>query len=101
MSPRCSAADDCAAILSDTVTLLPSGGLSGKPRRQRRLAFGNRLRLGRRSSDFAFQALCVGQPGELVGEHQRVLRRDFELLAAGLAGDLVVESEEIVAELGE
>src|SRR5262249_37175541 len=38
--------------------------------------------------------------GALLDEHHRVLRRDVELLAAGLAGHRVVDADHVVAELG-
>ena len=41
------------------------------------------------------------QPGELVGIDHRLLRRDLELLPARLAGHVVVQPEEVVAQLGE
>ena len=51
--------------------------------------------------DLPFELFVVGQTGDLVHEHQRVLRRDLELLAARLARDLVVEPQQVVAQLRE
>ena len=83
------------------VSSLPAARLAREPRRQRRLGFRLRFRLSRRDVDLPFEIFFVGQAGELVHEHQRVLRRDLEFLAAGLARDLVVEAEQVVAQLGE
>src|SRR2546421_280379 len=49
----------------------------------------------------AFDLFFIGQACELVHEHQGVLRRDLEFLAARLARDLIVQAEQIVAELRE
>ena len=42
------------------------------------------------------QLFVIRQTGELIHEHQRVLRRDLELLPARLARDLVVEPQQII-----
>ena len=49
---------------------------------------------------------CVGlfvfrQAFELIGEHHRLVRRHLELLAARLAGHLVVEAQQVIAQLVE
>src|SRR5262249_27259192 len=86
---------------SAQAALFPARRLPGKARRQRRLSFRLRLRFARRHVDLALELFFVRQSLQLVYEHQRVLRRDLELLAARLAGDLVVEAKQVVAQLGE
>src|SRR5688572_10052593 len=81
--------------------LLPAARLAREPRGQRRLALGYGLRLSRRRGDLALEVRVVGQTGQLIHEYQRVLRRDLEFLAARLARDLVVEPEQVVAQLRE
>jgi hypothetical protein len=41
------------------------------------------------------------QAVELIHEHQRVHRRNLEALAARLTGELVVDANQVVAQLGE
>ena len=81
--------------------LLPARGPAGEPRGQFRLALRRRRWLSRGFADLPFQFLIVGQACQLVDEHQRVLRGDLEFLATRLARHLVVEAEEVIAQLGE
>src|SRR4030095_6934317 len=83
------------------LVLFPARRLTGEPRRQRRLAGRWRIRLSRRHADLSLQLFLIGQTCELVHEHQRVLRRDLEFLPARLAGDLVIEAEQVIPQLGE
>ena len=79
--------------------LLPASRSAREPRGQRRLDVRRRFRfrLSRRGADLPFEFRFVGQTCELVRDHQGVLRRDLESLPAGLARDLVIETEQIVA----
>jgi predicted Rossmann fold flavoprotein len=81
--------------------LFPAARLSREPRGQRRLAVGRGFRLFRQGVDLSFELFFVGQACELVHEHQGVLGRNLEFLAARLAGDFIVEAEQVVPELGE
>ena len=82
-----------------STTSLPASRLAREPRGQRRLDVRRRFRfrLSGRGADLSFEFLFVGQTCELVRDHQGVLRRDLESLPAGLARDLIVETEQIVA----
>src|SRR4051812_6274127 len=81
--------------------LLPIARVPTEPRAQLRLRLdGLRGFLGGRL-DLLLQLVVIGQPGELIDEDHRLLRRDLELPAAGLADDLVVEAENVVAQLRE
>jgi hypothetical protein len=73
--------------------LLPPARLADGWGRRRGFVLGGRP--GGRG-DFLLELLVVRQARELIDEHQRVLRRDFELLAAGLARDFVVEANQVV-----
>src|SRR4051794_27951644 len=86
---------------AENMALLPAAGIASEPRRHRRLALGGGLRLARRQVDLLFELFVVGQAGELIHEHQRVLRGNLELLAAARARDLVVEAQQVVSQLGE
>ena len=82
--------------------LLPASGLPREPGWQRRLLVRNRfVRLSRRGADLSLEFFLVGQAGELVYEHQGLVRRDLESLAAGRTRDLVVDAKQVVAQLGE
>ena len=77
----------------------PSARLAREAGRQGGLGLGFRFRfrfrLAGRLGDLALERRGVGQPPELVDEHQRVLRRDLEPFPARLARHLVVEPEEV------
>jgi len=79
-------------------SLLPAARFAREPRGQRRLAVGCGRRLSRREVDLPFEVFFVGQTCELVHEHQGVLRRDLEFLAARLALHVFVEPQQIVAQ---
>ena len=78
----------------------PAAGRAGKSGRELWLRLGRRLRLAGGGRDFCLQLVVFRETLELIDEHQRVLGRDFELLAAGLAADLVVQAQQVVAKLG-
>ena len=99
--------------VTDGRSLLPAARLAGEPVGQRRLVRrrglgrrrgrGPRLRhrLPRCGRNLAIELLVVRQACELVGVDHRLLRGDFELLAARLARDVVVEPEQVIAQFRE
>ena len=83
--------------------LFPAAGLACEASRQGRRSLGLGFRFGfaRCGPDLRFERRVVWKAGDLVHEHERVLRGDLELLPASLARDVVVDAEEIVAQLFE
>lgn len=74
---------------------------SGSDRRHLTLFFGRLVGGVRGGRNLLFEFLFVRQTGQLIDEHHRLVRRDLEFLAAGLAGNLVVQPQQIVAQFCE
>jgi hypothetical protein len=80
---------------------LPASRRASKAVWQFRLRLGCRLGLARGRRNLGIEFVVFWKAFDLIDEHQRMLRWDFDLLPAALAGHLVVDTEQVVAELGE
>ncbi len=80
--------------------LLPASRFAGEAGGDRRFGLRRLLVPGGRC-DLLLERGRIGQARQLVDEHERVLGGDVELAAADLAGDLIVDPQQIVAQLGE
>ncbi len=77
----------------------PAAGRPGESRWERRFGFVGGLRFSGGRGDLGVEIVVFRETLELIDEHQRVLRRDLELLPAGPARHLVVEPQEVIAQL--